>query len=234
MAPIVDTDDLGVTFTLERDGTATAGYDTHDRAYRTEGTVRTTITDSLTALVDNGDGSYSFTITDGNLAEGNNRYLFRVSAAGERETRVYFYTDFPASPFAAPVAVTAQACENCHGPEGIGVHGGYFQAEDGGEPCRVCHGTDYVSLGEATHAYHSNTWDPDEHITYPTYMNNCSVCHADADQLAAVNDMPVSPTCFTCHGTMESFLRSLRDRPYLPLDAYTDTGNGQLRKLPCC
>ncbi len=70
-------------------------------------------------------------------------------------------------------------------------------------PC--CHGTDYVDLREAHSRLPQQHVGPDEHMTYPTYMNTVSVCHADADQLAAVNDMPVSPTCFTCHGTMESF-----------------------------
>ena len=31
-----------------------------------------------------------------------------------------------------------QACGACHGPEGIQVHGGGFQAADGGEPCLAC------------------------------------------------------------------------------------------------
>ena len=60
--------------------------------------------------------------------------------------------------------MTAAACTNCHGPEGIGIHGGYYPADDGGEPCLVCHGSDRLqdgvvvsvpSLGEAAHQYHS-------------------------------------------------------------------------------
>ena len=206
----VNGDDLVVSFELARDGAPTAGYDTIQRGYRTDGLTRTTIVDTLSALTDNGDGSYSFTIPGGNLVAGDNRYMFRVALGDDRETRVYFYQDYPASPFAGPVAVTAEACTNCHGPEGIGVHGGYFQAEDGGEPCLVCHGTDYLSLGDATHQYHSSIWvgrnGEVEHITYPTYMNNCSVCHADQDQLNAVNAMPVSGEgCFTCHDSMDGF-----------------------------
>ena len=212
----VNGDDLVVSFELARDGAPTAGYDTIQRAYRTEGTVRTSIDVATLNLTDNGAGSYSITIPGGNLVAGNNRYMFRVALGDDRETRVYFYQDYPASPFAGPVAVTAQACTNCHGPEGIGVHGGYFQAEDGGEPCLVCHGTDYLSLGDATHQYHSSIWEQEVprgsgnfetvHITYPTYMNNCSVCHADQDQLNAVNAMPVSGEgCFTCHDSMDGF-----------------------------
>ena len=203
----VNGNDLVVSFELARDGAPTAGYDTIQRAYRTEGTVRTSIDVETLNLTDNSDGSYSITIPDGNLVAGNNRYMFRVALGDDRETRVYFYQDYPASPFAGPVAVTAQACENCHGPEGIGVHGGYFQAEDGGEPCRVCHGTDYLSLGDAAHQYHSSIWvgrsGEVEEITYPTYMNNCSVCHSTEDQLAAVNAMPINAAgCLTCHGSV--------------------------------
>jgi len=210
IAVVPTTDDLAVTFVLARDGVSTAGYDTIQRGYRTDGLVRTTIdVDTLSALTDNGDGSYSFTVPDGNLVAGDNRYMFRVAAGEDRETRVYFYQDYPASPFDGPVEVTAQACANCHGPEGIGVHGGYFQAEDGGEPCLVCHGTDYLELGDAAHQYHNSIWvgrsGEVEHVTYPTYMTNCSVCHADQDQLDAVNAMPVTGAgCFTCHGSMAS------------------------------
>ena len=212
IAPIGD--DLEVSFRLARDGTLTAGYDAIERAYRTEGTINTSFTDDVGALTDNGDGTYSFIIPNGNLVAGDNRYVFRVSAGGDSATRVYFWQDYPASPFDGPVAVTAQACENCHGPEGIHVHGGYFQAEDGGEPCLVCHGVfafgaDRASLAEAAHKYHSGIWEEDGEfveVTYPTYMTNCSVCHAEEDQLAAVNAMPVSGDgCLSCHGSMDSW-----------------------------
>ncbi len=57
MAPIVDTGrPRGHLHTRAR-WNGDCRLRPHDRAYRTEGTVRTTITDSLTALVDNGDGS---------------------------------------------------------------------------------------------------------------------------------------------------------------------------------
>jgi len=204
--------DLVVTFDILVDGVLTAGYNNPQRGYRTDGVTRTTISDSLT-LVDNGGGSYTLTVAGGAaFADVDNRYMFRVfigentSAATYRPTRVYFYGDFPASPFEAVPAVSAAACTNCHGPEGIGVHGGPFQEEDGIEPCLVCHGVDDVpSVAAVTHGYHSNVWDPDEHITYPTYMTNCSVCHADADQVDAVNAMTVSGSgCLSCHGEMDN------------------------------
>jgi OmcA/MtrC family decaheme c-type cytochrome len=214
----VNGDDLDVTFELARDGTLTAGYDTIQRGYRTEGTTNTAIVDTLSDLTDNGDGSYSFTIPDGNLVAGDNRYVFRVAAGEDSATPVYLYQDYPASPFDGPVEVSAEACANCHGPEGIDVHGGYFQAEDGGEPCLVCHGVfafgaDRASLEEAAHKYHSSIWEHEVprgsgnfeaiHVSYPTYMNNCSVCHDTVDSLAAVNAMEIDAVgCLSCHGSV--------------------------------
>lgn len=44
------------------------------------------------------------------------------------------------------------------------------------------------------------------HTTYPTYMENCSVCHAKPAQLTAVNSEAVSgPFCFSCHESMASW-----------------------------
>ena len=201
--------DLDVTFDLAVDGAPGTGYDQIQRGYRTDGATRTTIVDSL-ALTNNGGGNYTITIAGGAAEAANdNRYLFRVADGDDRETRVYLYSDFPASPF-TPVVVTAEACTNCHGPEGIGVHGGYYAAEDGAEPCLTCHGVgDVPSLADVSHGYHSSIWVDDGEIveiTYPTYMTNCSVCHSEAPQLAAANAMPVSGSgCFTCHGSMASW-----------------------------
>ena len=209
--------DLIVTFDLTVDGAPGVGYDALERGYRQNGTDSAIVLSDFSALTDNGDGSYSFTITDGNLAVGNNRYLFRVSIGGERETRVYVWGDYPATAFAAPV-VGANACGNCHGPEGIDVHGGYYTAADVAEPCLVCHGgpapwsgQPVASLADVTHGLHSGIWveDPAEgpiDITYPTYMTNCSVCHSEPAELAAANAMPVSGAgCFTCHGSFDSW-----------------------------
>ncbi|MBT8087624.1 MAG: hypothetical protein KJO46_06285, partial [Gammaproteobacteria bacterium] len=139
IALVAGTDDLAVSFDLTVDGAPGVGYDSLERGYRQNGTDSAIVLDNFSALTDNGDGSYSFTITDGNLAAGNNRYLFRVSKGGDRETRVYAWGDFPATAFATP-AVSADACGACHGPEGIGIHGGYYTAADVAEPCLVCHG----------------------------------------------------------------------------------------------
>ena len=154
-----------------------------------------------------------------------------MGAGDDRETRVYFYGDYVNSPF-EPVIVSDMACTSCHGPEGIDVHGGYYQASDGGEPCLVCHGSEretdegieeVPSLAAVTHGFHSSIWVEDEeegpiHITYPTYMNNCSVCHDDDDTLMAANMMPVNDqACFSCHGSTETMFEE--DDPLAGLHA---------------
>ena len=218
--------DLDVTFDLAADGESAADYDSMQRGYRTDGAITTNICGNASrsdpcdpaqmTLTNNGGGNYTVKVLGGAAEAANdNRYLFRVGIAGDSDTPVYFYGDFPANPLAEPV-VSAQACANCHGPEGIDVHGGYYAAEDGAEPCLVCHsGQDFggggfipATLAEASHAYHSSIWlddgEPVE-ITYPTYMNNCSVCHDEVDTLAAANAMPVTDEgCFSCHGSTET------------------------------
>ena len=209
--------DLQVTFDLEADGVTATDYDSVQRGYRTDGLTQTDICNAPSRndpcdagsifLTNNGGGNYTLTVLGGAADAGiDSRYLFRVGAGSDRDTRVYFYGDFPASPFATPV-VGADACTACHGPEGIDVHGGYYAATDGAEPCLTCHGVDDVpSLAAVSHGLHSGIWEEDGEVIevhYPTYMTNCSVCHAEPAELTAANAMAVSgPGCFTCHGSM--------------------------------
>jgi OmcA/MtrC family decaheme c-type cytochrome len=215
--------DLDVTFDLAADGVVAMNYDSMQRGYRTDGLTRTNICGNasrsdpcdpaLLTLTNNGGGNYTVKVLGGATeAATNNRYLFRVGAGDDRDTRVYFFGDFPATPAEiAPPVVSAESCAACHGPEGIDVHGGYYAAVDGAEPCLVCHGVDVPSLGAVAHGYHSSieSWkDPVEliepHITYPTYMNNCSVCHEPPDNLAAANSLAIDAAgCFSCHGSIE-------------------------------
>jgi OmcA/MtrC family decaheme c-type cytochrome len=223
--------DLDVTFDLAADGVAAADYDQLQRGYRNPGDTEFDICNAPTrndpcdpaslTLTNNTGGNYTIKVLGGAAeAANNNRYMFRVGAGDDRETRVYFYGDFPASPF-APLVVSDTACQACHGPERLsGIHGGYYPAENGPEHCLICHGSSPADapgelippLVSVVHGYHSSveSWkDPVEaiepHVTYPTYMNNCSVCHSTVDQLAAVNAMPISASgCFSCHGTIET------------------------------
>jgi OmcA/MtrC family decaheme c-type cytochrome len=216
--------DLTVTFDLAADGVAATNYDEAQRGYRTDGLTRTDVCGApgfgdpnfgdpcdpaQMTLTDNTGGNYTLTVF-GEGAEGanDNRWLFRVGVGGDSETRVYFYVDSGAVRVVEDLAISAQSCNACHGPEGIDVHGGYFAANDGGEPCLTCHGVDTTpSLAVVGHGYHIGVrhWrDPatPTGITFPTYMNNCSVCHdKEAGYLAAANAMPVvADACFTCHG----------------------------------
>jgi OmcA/MtrC family decaheme c-type cytochrome len=209
--------DLEVTFDLAADGVSATTYDVVQRAYVNNGGTRTDLRADAT-LTNNGGGNYTITVA-GAAPEfaNNNRWLFRVQDDDQRETRTYFYADFPDNPFAAdvsPVQVDAGACQACHGPEGIDEHGGAFIMSEGGEVCLTCHGSDesddpdvVPTLANVAHRYHSSlTTNRDGEIngvTYPTYMNNCSVCHRTDDQLAVVNAMPIATEgCLSCHGTV--------------------------------
>ena len=205
--------DLDVNFDLAADGVLATNYDSMQRGYRTDGATRTNICGNASfsdpcdpaslTLTHNGDGNYTIKVLGGAAEAANdNRYLFRVGAGSDRETRVYLFGDFPASPV-EDLVISAESCNACHGPEGIDVHGGYFAADDGGEPCLVCHGVDTVaSLGQVAHEYHNGLRDE---ITYPTYMTNCSVCHSEGAELTAANSLPFSPGCFSCHGEMANW-----------------------------
>ena len=227
---------------LVADGVLTEGYDQVQRGYRNDGGTRTDVCNAPSrsdpcdpasmTLTDNGNGNYTIKVLgEAAAAAINNRWLFRVGAGSDRETRVYFYADTPASPFPAdvsPVAHSAEACAACHGPEGIDVHGGYYAAVDGGEPCLVCHGSDesddpevVPALFQVVHGYHSGIWEDDGEVievTYPTYMNNCSVCHDSEETLTAANSMPVNDeACFSCHGSTETMFEE--DDPLAGLHA---------------
>jgi OmcA/MtrC family decaheme c-type cytochrome len=225
IAVAANTTDLEVTFDLAVDGAPGLGYDTLERAYRTDGTTLTDFCNATNGTCDPASatltggtgGSYTITVVGGAALVGDYRFLFRVAAGGASETRVYLYGDFPASPV-EDLAISAAACNACHGPEGIDVHGGYFAANDGGEPCLTCHGAQDGRFGavprlfEVAHKYHSGIWEEEVprgsgnfefvDVTFPTYMNNCSVCHSEAAELTAANSMPVNAgACFSCHGS---------------------------------
>jgi len=58
-------------------------------------------------------------------------------------------------------------------------------------------------------------------VTYPTYMNNCSVCHDSTERLAAVNAAPVSwELCMSCHDNWDGFSDH-------PSDTFTSIHNDQ-------
>jgi OmcA/MtrC family decaheme c-type cytochrome len=99
------------------------------------------------------------------------------------------------------------------------------------DACVVCHtggtpgqGPTYGQIAEIIHGIHNSKNFPGGEfvsrrpttysVTYPTYMENCSVCHSDetivpavnVSALEAANSMPVTgPGCFSCHGNWDGF-----------------------------
>ncbi len=236
--------DLEVDFDLADDaGAPLMTYDEVMRAYvNNEGAV-TDYRDAAT-MAHNGGGNYTITIAGAaDEALVDSRWVFRIrdsvaeAATDSSRYRTYFYADYPNNPFAAddPLVVSGDACQACHGPEGIRVHGSNFIASDGGEPCLVCHNAVFFgelrpTLAQVVHGYHSGiaAWeDPPEEIeiTYPTEMNKCNVCHAEEAQLAAANAAEVSGAfCFTCHGSMEGLGFAATDPIHGLLDETSDCG----------
>ena len=195
-----------------------------------------------TLFVNNGDGTYSVRIVDGVARFGgtNGRYLV-ILLTGANALEIAAVGDYPA---AIPLAgmASSEACVGCHGASGeVGRfdptnRGGHYSAPIGAQACVVCHRPDdpstplddeepsYMQFFRVVHGIHNshnfpagefvsdrgNAYD----VTYPTYMNNCSVCHSDdtivpatgGSALAAANAMPVSGRgCFSCHGSLESW-----------------------------
>jgi len=209
--------DLVVTYNLKVDGVNTTDFTAVSRDLRVNAAGDNSDLGAITTATSTGNGNYSITIPGGAAAAAeNSRYLFRVgNPAGQRAVVV---EDFPAAPFAN--AVTNQACNNCHGETGIfQIHGGGYATPAGFEQCTVCHKSDYRDFEDPffgiIHGVHNSHNMPSGHyeydgelfsVTYPTYMNNCSVCHNEPGMLSAANGMTVTKdNCFSCHESLEGF-----------------------------
>ena len=167
-----DTADLIVSFSVTADGAAATAA-TFRRAYVSDGTVRTSLTDEIeldpTLFVNNGDGTYSVRIVDGVARFGgtNSRYL-AVVLTGLNDLEIAAVGDYPA---AIPLAGLASddACIGCHGASGeVGRfdptnRGGHYSAPISAQACVVCHRPDDPA-----------TPDDDEE---PSYMQFFRVVH---------------------------------------------------------
>ena len=167
--------DLVVSFSATVDG-APATAATFYRAYFSDGTTRTTLTDEINAnpalFVNNGDGSYSVRIVDGVARFGgtNGRYL-AILRTGLNELEIAAVGDYPA---AIPLAGLAsnEACIGCHGESGeVGRfapdnRGGHYSAPISADACVVCHRPDdpatpdydppsYMPLVKVVHGIHN-------------------------------------------------------------------------------
>jgi OmcA/MtrC family decaheme c-type cytochrome len=203
--------DLVVSFNLKVNGVNATDFNSitsrngSQTAYRFDGAVRNSLSPNAT-LAGGAGGNYTITVAGGAAnAAINSRYLFRV--ANPADERALVVGDFPVSPVVA--LVSDQACVNCHGASATTHH---YDYETGAQQCVVCHTSNAPALVEVVHGIHnsanrpSGAWEDYEHITYPTYMTNCSVCHSEPAMLAAANAMPVTGAgCFTCHESMEGF-----------------------------
>jgi OmcA/MtrC family decaheme c-type cytochrome len=169
--------DLIVSFSAEVDGAAATAA-TFRRAYVSDGTVRTSLTDEIeldpTLFVNNGDGTYSVRIVDGVARFGgtNSRYLV-VVLNGLNELEIAAVGDYPA---AIPLAglASSEACVGCHGESGeVGRfaptnRGGHYSAPISADQCVVCHRPDdpstplddeepsYMRLVRVVHGIHNS------------------------------------------------------------------------------
>jgi hypothetical protein len=190
---------------------------------------RTKITSANWSLVHNGNGNYTATIAPAAfvtlpLPDGTVFMLSTMNPLGATATAVATLGT------ATHDVVSDQACINCHGnhvwrgaahdvtnPQGMG-------------PCMVCHnrkgagdpkipgaGSGLMGL---IHGIHNSEAMPDGQYTFtwtngntfnfsigfPSFMNNCSVCHDSTARLAAVKDTPVTyATCMSCHDSWDGF-----------------------------
>ncbi|ALC15480.1 putative multiheme cytochrome c [Desulfuromonas soudanensis] len=139
--------------------------------------------------------------------------------------------DYPVAPITDALGSTSTSCADCHGSFGNGFHYGY--PSYGGKTCTVCHDAtvngsvtpvvnNYPWLGEMVHGIHSSANMPAGQfallrkdgtprgdiyaIAFPSYMNNCSICHETGTPLATVIAEPMSyDLCVSCHGDMTGF-----------------------------
>jgi len=215
---VANVDDLVVTYNLKVDGVNTTDFTAVQRDYRTIADGTRFDLGAITTATSTGNGNYSITIPGGAAAAAtDSRYMFRI--ANPAGLRAVLVEDFPAAPWTD--AVSNQACNNCHGETGIfQIHGGGYARPAGMEVCTVCHKSTAYDFEDPwfgiIHGVHNSHNMPSGHyeydathifsVTYPTYMNNCSVCHNEAGMLSAANGMTVTKdTCFSCHESLDGF-----------------------------
>jgi OmcA/MtrC family decaheme c-type cytochrome len=237
--------DLLVSYNLTVDGQNPTDFVVLRTDYKISGGIRSDAGANAPAY-DPVLGSYTITIPGGVAAAGaGSRYFLRVSN-GTSNSGVHAIVsgDYPAPAYAD--VVSDQSCVNCHGPGGVAPHPTFGYPAMVPSQCVVCHegvtdGTapayenffpaSYYGFFDLIHGIHNSHNMPSGHyefneetifsVTYPTYMNNCSVCHDDTSTLAAANGMTVSgANCFSCHESMEAF----PDAPsfHAPYDETTD------------
>ena len=234
--PTVSGADLIVTFNVKVNNANKTNYDAMTTDYRLDGATmerRDLSTDLTPATLTGGtSGNYTITIAGGAVnAAINSRYLFRIQNTAEAALasdlrpagyRAMVQFDYPAAPV-TDVFGASTSCADCHGSYGNGFHYGY--PSNGGKTCVVCHdasNTTYPLLPAMIHGIHQSgnmptgtytvksraatpsTWDYS--IKFPSYMQNCSVCHQSGTPLTAANSKAVTfDLCMSCHQSWTGF-----------------------------
>lgn len=211
---VVNTNDLEITFNVKADGVNNADFTTlySVRRFTAAGVAYDPITGGILDLTDAANGNYKLTITNGAVTyAADGRISVRLqNAAGVRAIAT---VNYPLNPKVD--LVSNQACVNCHGANGVNIHNANPM---GVTNCTVCHDPRVLAqrVAPMIHGIHNShnmpagyTFKPGvvfTDVTFPTYMNNCSVCHDSDAALAVINAKPVSyDYCMTCHGDFTSF-----------------------------
>lgn len=195
--------------------------------YRLDGPTMNRISIAAGDAILSGGTSGNYTITLLNAAANpNSRYLLAIWNAAEYAlptakpagARALVMFDYPTSPVTDVLGTNSKSCEDCHGSYGNGFHYGF--PAYGGKTCVVCHdatNTTYPRLPALIHGIHKSGDMPVKDpatglgqytasngdkfsIKFPSYMQNCSICHTSGAPLTAANSKPVTyDLCMTCH-----------------------------------
>lgn len=233
--PVVSGADLVITFNLKTDGVNDDSFVNVNRARRyydsgvpATGFLSDDLATFVPATVTPVGGNYTVTIAGGAaFATTNSRYYFRMrTAAPARSASVVI--NFPATP---RDLVSNAACINCHGDVGNGFHHSNPLAV---ETCVSCHSPSNqnaitglpTNLTGLIHGIHNSHNMPSGHFvlvpddpatpavdeseifsaTYPSYMQNCSVCHNTTAGATAVATTLINyDFCLGCHENWTSF-----------------------------
>ena len=215
------------SYTLGTSPVTNAQGFTSENAYTASSSTNTAILDATT-VVANGGGNYTITITPpATFPSADNVWTSATDTTWM--VRLNTGTTYPeanivAHQTASGVHVrnltTNTACINCHGDHIFTDSSRiYHNTTYGVESCVTCHTSmSRNNLARYVHGIHNAHNMPaggydrngdgiiDFETTYPTYMQNCSVCHDTADGLAAAKDAPTSfGLCMSCHGDWTGF-----------------------------
>ena len=208
----------------------------------------TTAIRDATAVVANGGGNYTITITPpATFPSADNAWTATTDTTWM--IRLNTGTTYPEANIVAHQTasgdhvrnfVTDSACINCHGDhifrsDREPISRTYHNSTYGVGSCVTCHtAASRNNLAAYVHGIHNShnmpagefqLKDPNAYgsqlfsVTYPTYMQNCSVCHDTTAGLDAANDAATSyDLCMTCHGDWTGF--SFSSATAAPFKAY--------------